>query len=544
MKIEKRESEKISHLPAGCLVEGRAATILYSLFSILFFLSTVVYADGGRVGEIFNYGAGARPVSMGGAFTAISRDASSVYYNPSGLGMLTRRNVQFMHSSLFEEASYDFIGYAQNFSNLPGGWGLDFIRLASGDVEGRDLNNVKTENFSYSETAFAIATGIKGIYSPKLAIGAAFKFLNRSLADSSDTHFAFDLGFQYSPMMKGKLDLGLTMNNIVSFKSGDTSDTLPILIRAGASYKLTSEMILAADLSDNGDFRVGTEYAMALGSVRFGFDGSNASFGFGTVAMNSYNIDFAMTKHSELGVSNKISLGYNFGKSGKSKSDDKPKLLAKNYIEDAEKAFNEQDYVVYLDNLAKAMALDYSLQTGKWGEMYKRAELLANGLNLRYSAEKQKKFKRKTEQAALAKKAFFAYINAQELKSILYAHACAGANLEESVFKEFLHLISAETGIAVKTDEILPKISLIKEKMRKSESYFFMQKFNMAAKECEEVLLLNENNPLAWTRLGSSYFAIGNLERSKQAYLKAYELDPDNESVVEFMRMQGWKIKR
>ena len=42
----------------------------------------------GQASDLFNVGAGARSMAMGGAFTALSDDASAPYYNPAGLAYL------------------------------------------------------------------------------------------------------------------------------------------------------------------------------------------------------------------------------------------------------------------------------------------------------------------------------------------------------------------------------------------------------------------------------------------------------------------------
>ncbi|MBI4801426.1 MAG: tetratricopeptide repeat protein [Elusimicrobia bacterium] len=520
--------------------KGRPASFAF-LFYFTFTSASLLSADGGRVGELFNYGAGARPISMGGAFTAVSRDAASVYYNPSGLGMLARPNVQLMHSALFEGAYYDFIGYAGNFNRLPGGWGLELIRLAGAGAEGRDAYNNRTSGFNYSETALAAAGGLKGIYFSKLSVGVSFKFLNRALADSADRHFACDLGLQYGPLLRGRLDLGLVAANTISFAGGDTSDKLPVLVKAGAAYRIAGEILLAAEIDGDGKFRIGSEYAMAIGSLRAGLDDNMVSFGLGTVLLSAYSLDLAITRHPVLGLSNNISLGYQFGSGGKNRREDKPAALAKDYLEKAQKALNERQYPAFLENIGNAMAMDHSLAEGKWGERNRRMSAVVEKLNLKYNIEKQKAFSRAGEQAAMAQTALTAYMDAQELKSMLYAHAAAGADIREAAFEEFLKLLSGLTGLPVRQDEILPRLTLINEKMRKADLNFQVMKFDLAAKECEEVLLLDEHNLLTRIRLGSAYFAIGDLKRAREAYETALELDPGNTAVLEFMKLKGWE---
>jgi len=96
------------------------------------------------------------------------------------------------------------------------------------------------------------------------------------------------------------------------------------------------------------------------------------------------------------------------------------------------------------------------------------------------------------------------------------------------------------THSEIKKDEILPRAAMAEEKMRKADVSFQRQDMEKAARECEQVLLIDENNELAWTRLGSTYYALGDLARSKKAFLRALEINPENPSVRDFMLLQGW----
>ena len=84
-------------------------------------------------------------------------------------------------------------------------------------------------------------------------------------------------------------------------------------------------------------------------------------------------------------------------------------------------------------------------------------------------------------------------------------------------------------------------VYLVKEKLKKSAVAFYARKFDAAAMECEEVTLLDGQNPLAWTRLGSAYYMLGDREKAKNAYSKALELSPDDPVIKRFVSEQGWK---
>ena len=70
--------------------------------------------------DFLTLGVGARALAMGGAGTALSDNAYASYWNPAGLGQLTRYEVSFMHSTLNGEDAYDFVSYIHPLKNRGG----------------------------------------------------------------------------------------------------------------------------------------------------------------------------------------------------------------------------------------------------------------------------------------------------------------------------------------------------------------------------------------------------------------------------------------
>ncbi len=52
----------------------------------------------GDAGDYLRQGAGARPLGMGGAFTAVADDASAEYWNPAGLAFLDEYQLITMYA--------------------------------------------------------------------------------------------------------------------------------------------------------------------------------------------------------------------------------------------------------------------------------------------------------------------------------------------------------------------------------------------------------------------------------------------------------------
>jgi len=500
--------------------------------------SRVLGQTAGAPGSIFDFGAGARPLSMGGAYSAMVKDATSLYYNPAGLSMLSNRNVSLMHATLFQSMTYDYFGYAQNYGRLPGGWGIEVLKFAGGSAPGRDENNLATTDFTYSETAFALGTGIHGVFLPGLSMGASIKMLNRTLADESNRLIGFDLGAQYGPLLSDKLTLAFSVRNFGSFAMGDTEDKLPLNVKMGAAYALGSNISICLDMSSGGSFQFGTEYGIGPAALRLGYDQTAFSFGAGLKFLKSYQIDYAMLKHPVLGLSNRVSVGYYFGGVA---APPKIRVFAEDYVNKAEGDIKDRNYVQAADHVDMSMGMDPSVQKGAWGEKSRKLNGVITGLKLRELPARQKLLKEDTPQAIEAGRAIEEYLEGNNDKSSLLAHSALGYQPGNAFFSDFLSVMSGLTHSEIKKDEILPRQLLINAKIDKGSSAFYAQNFEKVVKECSDVLLIDDKNIIAWKKLGSAYFALGDKAGAKRAYEKVLSLDPHDDSVSRFMTLQGWR---
>ena len=451
--------------------------------------------------------------------------------------MMNNRNISFMHATLFEGMSYDYLGYAQNYGSLPGGWGAQIIRLSAGMAEGRDDNNQLTSNFDYTETALVAGTGIHGLFLPSLSIGTSVKLLTRAMDKESNRLIGFDIGGQYGPIYNDKLSLAFVARNFGSFAIGDTDDKLPFDVKLGVAYAMGSNISLSVDISGSGELQFGSEYVMGPGALRIGYDRDFLSFGGGIKFMKAYQLDYAMFKHPVLGMSNRISLSYFFG--GVS-APPKIRSYAIDYLKKVEDGIRDRDFSSAFDNIAMAIGMDPGIAKGPWGEKYSRLSGLVSGLKLKELPERQKQLKMQAEQPAEAGRALAEYVAGNSLKSMLLAHSALGYQPNNALYSDLLSMLSKMTFIEIKQDEILPRSIMIQKKLGKAAAAFYAQQFESAMRQCDEVLLIDENNALALTRLGSIYFAMGDRENARKSYMKAVALDPTDQQTIDFMKMQGW----
>src|SRR5258708_5756670 len=104
-----------------------------------------VWADAGTTGgNVLNIGVGARAIGMGEAFTAMSDDVSSLYWNPAGIALLNQSQGSFMYNQSLKDLTYNNAAVATPLEN--GGIGASVSYLSYGKIDGYDTQGNPTGN--------------------------------------------------------------------------------------------------------------------------------------------------------------------------------------------------------------------------------------------------------------------------------------------------------------------------------------------------------------------------------------------------------------
>ncbi len=260
--------------------------------------------DGGQAGAFLRRGVSSRALAMGGAFTALSDDPSSGYWNPAGLAFLQFPEINASYTLLSLDRSYSYFAGALPLERY-GTVGVALINFGVGGIEGRDNQGEITGSLSNSENAFYASWGYALM--PNLSAGLSIKYLSHSLAGYRSSGFGLDLGllYRYSP----RLSLGVAVQDAYAKVGWNTSSALqekfPSLIRAGVCLRpLKNGAAFTLDYAtiqnEGGKIRVGAEIPILLNfGVRAGFDGSRLTGG-GFVSLpldkNFYEADLSFGK--------------------------------------------------------------------------------------------------------------------------------------------------------------------------------------------------------------------------------------------------------
>lgn len=277
---------------------------------------------GGEAAAFLKIDAGARGAAMGGAFTAIADDASGVFYNPAGPGLMNRNDVMFSHAEWIAGLRNEHVAFVHPRSErLAVFTGLDL--LTSPAMDKYDATGLRTGSFSAMDGAFG--AGLSWTFTPDFCFGLLAKAVFQQADKEKAYAYAGDIGFM---QRSGDLKLGLAVQNLgTQLKLYKESFDLPLMYRGGAAYRLKERIWLAAEVVNaasgltvaggaEGELPVSpTETAFGRLGYKAGgakSAGSGISAGVGLQSGN-LRFDYAFAPFGDLGDTHRLTVSFRFG---------------------------------------------------------------------------------------------------------------------------------------------------------------------------------------------------------------------------------------
>lgn len=245
---------------------------------------------------------GARAVGLNGAFTSLSDNSLAVFYNPAGLGQISFREISAYYGPSqygISEISTAALTYTE---------ALDFGTFGIG---------LKTYGFElYRESELTLSYGNN--FGKKIFLGLNLNYYDLTIQNyNSASSFGADIGgLAY---LTGFLKWGFFAGNITGSKIGESDQRISQIYRTGFTVQPETDLNMILEFEKDVkfplSFRGGLEYFVnEYVDLRAGIGTQPDSFS-GGISLN-YNIlqlDYAITNHQDLGMTNQISVTANFG---------------------------------------------------------------------------------------------------------------------------------------------------------------------------------------------------------------------------------------
>ncbi len=287
----------------------------------------------GTVGSQFlTLDIGARCIAMGGACTAATNDAYSVYWNPAGLERVPRASAGFTYTPYVAGINYQAAEGAYRMTDT-GVLGGGFRYMNDGAIAGTDISGNNTGSFTPSdyvgEVSWAQALNDMSDSDMDLSMGVTARMIHSQIVDNANG-YAADLGIQ-SRVYSGPFpyDLGFVAQNMGSGQQFDQyRDPMPFQAKLGAAAYPLRNLTLSADaVLPQGSMvygALGVEYVYDTGqglkaAFRAGYNSLTApSLGMASglsggagVTFGDFSFDYAFTPMGILGDVHRFSISFN-----------------------------------------------------------------------------------------------------------------------------------------------------------------------------------------------------------------------------------------
>jgi opacity protein-like surface antigen len=323
--------------------------------AFLFAANAQTTKTGTTSAQVLKLNVGPRAIGMGGAFTSVADDITSLYWNPGGSANIESNEAYFNHTSLYLGINYDYSAIATNVRGF-GTVGAFVSVLSSDDMPVRTVDQPEGTGEFFNYGAIVVGLNYSRFLTENFSIGFNAKYINESIWHMSATGFALDVGTLYKIPVLNELRIAASVSNfgtkmqmsgrdaIVNFPAGagganlvnanldmDKFD-LPLLFRFGISADVikdgTSRLTTAVDAIHPNDhteyLNTGLEYAWnEIVHIRAGYNSlfeknseKGLTLGFGLyyriVDLIKVKLDYAYQDFGRLKDVHYFSVGINF----------------------------------------------------------------------------------------------------------------------------------------------------------------------------------------------------------------------------------------
>lgn len=182
---------------------------------------------GTTAGEFLKLGVGARGQAMGGAFTAVADDVTSIYYNPAGLAIMGRSGMTFDYTRWLADMDFGFVGVAADLGSA-GTVGVSLTYFSAiDDMAITTVDDPDGNGEVFGANSFAVSVAYARQLTDRFSIGFNPKYIRENIATMGATGLAIDLGILYRTPFDD-ITLGMAIRNFGTDMQLDGDETLTL----------------------------------------------------------------------------------------------------------------------------------------------------------------------------------------------------------------------------------------------------------------------------------------------------------------------------
>ncbi len=200
---------------------------LLLVFAGLFMLAGYSYPQskvGTTAASFLGISVGPRATAMGGAFTAIADDATSLYYNPGGMSRSGKSQFVFAYTNWLVDTDFSWIGLVFNFDGT-NALGVSLTQLNYGEDDVTTVADPEGTGERWGANDFSAALSYARNLTDRFSIGGNVKYVQEKLWNESSTAFALDVGLLYITDFND-MRIGMSISNFGTDLRMDGKDLL------------------------------------------------------------------------------------------------------------------------------------------------------------------------------------------------------------------------------------------------------------------------------------------------------------------------------
>ena len=163
---------------------------------------------GTTAASFLGIGVGPRAVAMGGAYTALSDDVTSLYWNPGAFSRTAKNQFMITHSDWLLNTSFNWVGLMLNLDDA-NAIGFSFTFLDYGDEEITTVEFPEGIGQTWSAHDFAAGVSYGRNLTDRFSFGGSAKYIRQRIWNEVATSVALDVGLLFITQFN---DMRLAMN--------------------------------------------------------------------------------------------------------------------------------------------------------------------------------------------------------------------------------------------------------------------------------------------------------------------------------------------